>query len=114
MGLENERLCFGKDEKAEQMCAYLAAAFVPGVNNLVMYDYVMRKFIKEKYGVEIENLAKKWLRLCWNCFTAAEELKMCSKCRIARYCGKNCQEEDWKVHKILHKTIGTSRPSMYD
>ena len=71
--------------------------------NMCLYDINMRKFIKVKYGVEIENLAKKWIKLCWNCFAAAEELKMCSKCKAARYCGKDCQVQDWKAHKMLHK-----------
>ena len=80
------------------------------VNPIAIFDVHMRKFIKEKYGVEIKSLANKWIKLCWNCFAATEELWMCSKCKTARYCGKSCQAQDWKVHKILHKTgTGTAR-----
>ena len=102
VGLKNERLVNGKDEKAEQNIVMVLGYMLIDVN-MYLYDINMRKFIKEKYGVEIENLANKWIKLCWNCFATAQELKMCSKCRVARYCGKNCQVQDWKVHKILHK-----------
>ena len=98
LGLENERLVCDRDEKVEQL-------FLWCFSDCTFYDVLMRKFIKEKYGVEIENLADKWIKLCWNCFSAAEELKKCSKCRIARYCGKNCQAQDWKIHKVLHEKL---------
>ena len=74
------------------------------VEGFIMHDTKMRKFIKEKYGVEIESLAKKWSKLCWNCFAAAENLKKCSKCRIARYCGKDCQAQDWKKVHMIHSS----------
>ena len=99
----NEKRLYGKDEKAEQISVYLEAMpfLIEKLAGSTMYDTEMRKFIKQKYGVEIESLAKKWSKLCWNCFAAVENLKKCSKCRIARYCGKDCQAQDWKkVHKI--------------
>ena len=101
----NEKRLYGKDEKAEQISVYLEAMpfLIEKLAGSTMYDTEMRKFIKQKYGVEIESLAKKWSKLCWNCFAAVENLKKCSKCRIARYCGKDCQAQDWKkVHKIAH------------
>ena len=101
LGLENERLVCDGDEKMEQIFLWCSWCF----GDCTYYDVLMRKFIKERYGVEIENLADKWIKLCWNCFAAAEELKKCSKCRIARYCGKNCQVQDWKVHKVLHEKL---------
>ena len=101
IGLKNERLVFGKEEKMEQMEVWISARF--WFSNLTVFDTHMRKFIKEKYGVAIDSLANKWVKLCWNCYAATEELKKCSQCKIARYCGKNCQVQDWKVHKILHK-----------
>ena len=45
---------------------------------------------------------KKWSKLCWNCFKPFEDLKKCAKCKIAVYCGKKCQAQDWKTHKIRH------------
>jgi len=109
IGLENERLLFGNDDKSEQMSLLIAAdAQNVSFDKTLMYDTEMRKFIKEEYGIEIENLAKKWSRLCWNCFAEVEDLKKCTKCRTARYCGKDCQVQDWKkVHKIAHEKYAT-------
>ena len=111
VGLMNERLVYGPDEKAEQIFVFHSATelndqAMAGLSDsmgLALYDIKMRQFIKEKYGVEIENLAKKWSKLCWSCFVPSQDLKKCSKCRISRYCGKNCQVQDWKVHKIIHE-----------
>ena len=72
VGFKNERLVHGKDEKAEQnVVMNTGYDYV----SIYLYDIHMRKFIKEKYGMKIENLAKKWNKLCWNCFVAVEELK---------------------------------------
>ena len=108
--MKTERLVFGPDEKAEQFFVYNSVTELVKPVPLVMtsskgfalYDIKMRQFIKEKHGMEIESLAKKWSKLCWSCFAPSEDLKKCSKCRIARYCGKKCQVADWKVHKIAH------------
>ena len=110
--LKDERLVYGPDEKAEQIFVYHSVKelidYVPDMmissKGLALYDIKMRQFIKEKHGVEIENLAKKWSKLCWSCFAPSQDLKKCSKCRISRYCGKKCQVQDWKVHKIVHQT----------
>ena len=99
-GRDKLRLVCTPDQKMEQKLAFEAAcAFKP---RLVMYDLNMRKYIKGKYGKEIPNLAQKWRRLCWACFTPVDQLKCCAKCKIALYCSKNCQRQDWKVHKELH------------
>ena len=103
LGLKNERLVYGNDEKVEQIFVQMAASNL--YQGLTLYDIQMRKFIKEQYGVEVENLAKKWSKLCWHCFVPAEDLKKCSKCRISRYCRKDCQVQDWKVHKIVHEHL---------
>ena len=100
--LENERLRHGDDDKAEQIFVLREAkANKLMFNASMMYYTDMRKFIKERFGVEIVSLAKKWIKLCWKCFAAFENLKKCSKCRAARYCGKECQVLDWKTHKVV-------------
>ena len=99
-GGKNLRLVQGQDEKWEQKFAYSCASCA--YSGGVIYDIAMRKFIKEKHNVEIESLSKKWNRLCWNCFEGNKTLLRCSKCQIALYCNKNCQRQDWKVHKLLH------------
>ena len=100
VGREKLRLVCTPDEKMEQKLAYeTICGFKP---RWVMYDLNMRKYIKGKHGIEIPSLAQKWHRLCWACFTPGDQLKYCSKCKIAKYCNQNCQRQDWKVHKELH------------
>ncbi|KAE8440743.1 hypothetical protein EG329_006622 [Mollisiaceae sp. DMI_Dod_QoI] len=40
---------------------------------------------------------------CANCGTSETDpekpLKPCSKCQTVRYCSRDCQKKDWKVHK---------------
>ena len=39
---------------------------------------------------------------CGNIFGEdGKGLLACSRCKIRRYCGADCQKEDWKVHKIV-------------
>ena len=100
ISIDKLRFVCGQDDKMEQKIAYESScAFYA---KYTLYDIEMRKFIKEKFGVEIQSLLKKWSRLCWNCFTEKEGLKKCSMCKIARYCNKDCQAKDWKIHKELH------------
>ena len=100
-GCKNLRLVMGQDEKWEQKFAFDCASTT--FCGAVLYDITMGKFIREKHNVEIESLSKKWNRLCWNCFVETENLMRCSKCHITFYCNQNCQRQDWKVHKLLHK-----------
>ena len=101
-GMDDDKvgLVCGRDEKMEQKLAFEKSCNFN--ERRIIYDIKMREFIKEKYGVEIESLANKWSRMCWNCCLPKEGLLRCSKCDIAKYCGKDCQREDWKVHKELH------------
>ena len=100
VGMKNERLVYGSDEKMEQ---FIAHGTLCHPCTAYLYDAKMRKFIKEKYGVEIESLPLKWSKLCWNCSAPKENLKRCAVCKITNYCSKDCQVQDWKVHKLLHK-----------
>jgi hypothetical protein len=42
---------------------------------------------------------------CGSCGTLIAEmgdtLMACGRCKIRRYCGADCQKEDWKDHKIV-------------
>ena len=111
IGRENQRLLYGADEKVGQFVAFVMVLKIQGApfdllhGGIHIYDFHMRKYIKEKYGVEIQNFVQKWSSLCWYCYSRGNEssLKKCMACKIATYCGKQCQEQDWKVHKIIHK-----------
>ena len=45
------------------------------------------------------------------CFTCgkAENVQVCARCRIAHYCGQECQRNAWSVHKKLCK-LPKARP----
>ncbi len=79
---------------------------------------------EEKVGVEqsVLNKSTKTRRLhpywaakhkskCFHCHEISTDLKLCSKCSIARYCSKQCQREDWSQHKnycgksMLHEDV---------
>jgi len=54
--------------------------------------------------------AKLAVGFCFNCRkngNAAEaRLSVCSGCRFAQYCSKECQTAHWKIHKPLCQSIG--------
>lgn len=78
-----------------------------GLNPSVkMYDLLMRKYLKEAFNFDIKDLVIKWQSKCWTCFTeTCPDLKTCTECKMAKYCGKDCQKSDWKAHKLLHKEL---------
>jgi hypothetical protein len=54
---------------------------------------------------------------CWNCKAVRDKLPLCTRCKVARYCSKDCQKTHWKAgHKdecrCLHK-IGVAVQSTY-
>lgn len=55
-------------------------------NDLIKYTIFIIYFMENK---------------CNNCFKKAN--KICSQCKLVNYCSKECQKNDWKVHK--HKCI---------
>ena len=42
---------------------------------------------------------KKKKYTCLYCLKEVEGSKRCSRCETGRYCGKECQEKHWPVHK---------------
>jgi len=91
-----------------------------------MYDILMREFIANQFPeTKLENLEAKWSKMCWSCCkpeselcqstsasysdTGTKELKSCTQCKLAKYCDKECQKCDWKVHKLLHKELERTR-----
>ena len=98
-------LLWTPDIRMEQTLAFFAmGTFSP---RSTLYDLFMRNFIAEKYGVEIPSLPQVWspTGLCWHCFTHKDKLYNCTSCKIAVYCSKDCQSQDWKVHKVQHELL---------
>lgn len=46
--------------------------------------------------------------LCISC-KQRKETKICQDCGLARYCGKACQQADWRLHKFLCKKAKKSK-----
>ena len=70
----------------------------------VIYDKIMREFIKEKFEVEVPDVVDEMTKKCWGCGEEKEKLSACSGCQFARYCGKECITKDWgDMHKVMHK-----------
>ena len=44
---------------------------------------------------------------CWKCKNNTHCLR-CANCKIARYCGAECQKQDWRSHLILCRKIKSS------
>ena len=68
-----------------------------------VYDTLMRYFIKENFEVDIPCLVDQMKMVCWNCGEEKPNLLICSQCKHAKYCSKDCQNLDWKSgHKLMH------------
>ncbi|KAJ7575538.1 hypothetical protein C8J56DRAFT_1031581 [Mycena floridula] len=64
-------------------------------------------------GPQVSAIVTKWIRKrageaaprdenskqCARCSKTDSDLKICVKCRITRYCSKECQKADWSTHK---------------
>ena len=72
----------------------------------LIYDHLMRIFIKREFNVEINSVENEMSKICWNCGLGSQSLKQCSGCNFAKYCDKKCLTDDWKaMHKRAHKLI---------
>ena len=40
-------------------------------------------------------------RVCTTCRVRLSSCNFCSVCHLVPYCGKKCQREDWKIHKLF-------------
>lgn len=50
--------------------------------------------------------SKPVLDICATCYRGKERgLSLCSRCRCARFCSKECQRKAWKVHKPICTTL---------
>jgi len=71
---------------------------------VVIYDKILREFIKEKFEVEVADVVDEMTKKCWGCGEVKKNLSACSGCQFARYCGKECITKDWvDMHKVMHK-----------
>uniref|UniRef100_A0A6P5JU52 [histone H3]-lysine(4) N-trimethyltransferase n=1 Tax=Phascolarctos cinereus TaxID=38626 RepID=A0A6P5JU52_PHACI len=48
--------------------------------------------------------------VCERCLCRKEKLLRCSQCKVARYCGSECQKQAWQDHKRECKCLKSSKP----
>ncbi|XP_043860495.1 histone-lysine N-methyltransferase SMYD3 isoform X2 [Dromiciops gliroides] len=48
--------------------------------------------------------------VCERCLCRKEKLLRCSQCKVARYCGSECQKQAWQDHKRECKCLRSSEP----
>lgn len=53
----------------------------------------------EVVELQKQQAAKNKKKKCDNCGAEAHKLMQCSRCQLARYCSKKCQQKHWKEHK---------------
>ena len=51
---------------------------------------------------------------CTKCKKQPDNLKLCSGCKTASYCSRECQRTDWKAHKVICKFLGKEVTSTLD
>lgn len=40
--------------------------------------------------------------VCVMCRVTSINLKVCSECKQTKYCSRECQKKDWKMHKLIY------------
>ena len=63
------------------------------------YRQVIRN--QTKKGTQTQSCSAVKEEECDNCSNSFEAVKLCSNCRKAKYCSKQCQRKHWKVHKLV-------------
>ncbi len=72
-------------------------------------------FGMKKYGQPYTAQENKLLLYNGSCKACGEEnakMYKCSVCLVTRYCSRECQKFDWKVHKLACKTIKPDDPKV--
>lgn len=66
-----------------------------------LWNALMTKYLREEFSLEVPNLVEKWDNQCWTCGEKSVNLKQCSKCEHAKYCGRACQIAGRKFDKLM-------------
>ncbi|KAI0141084.1 hypothetical protein F4776DRAFT_546606 [Hypoxylon sp. NC0597] len=48
-------------------------------------------------------------KICLNCGKNEVELQKCTRCKMAQYCNKSCQRDDWPIHKRVCEARDSTR-----
>ena len=70
-------------------------------------ERIMESHVAGKPVVRIDSsIDREIIKRCERCSDVEDRIvkpkfKFCSKCQKVSYCSKNCQQADWKDHKVL-------------
>jgi hypothetical protein len=95
---------FSKPEHIEKFLVFGSEVMIDIAPYMKAYDMLMRNYLAQEFNVHPIDIKDKWTNQCWNCTNTQTNLLSCSFCKIAKYCSRECQKEDFDVHKMLHKT----------
>jgi hypothetical protein len=62
-------------------------------------------FTRQPLKIEKSSYSDKGLSACHYCQKGTESLKVCGSCKRVRYCSRECQKSDFKVHKKVCKKL---------
>ena len=83
-----------------------AALFIP-----LLSKEQIRERTEYKGFNNIEWPSTKGARCCYNCNKVSIGCLRCANCKVASYCTKNCQKQDWKRHK---KWCGKTKDQVHE
>ena len=84
---------------------------LPGANQLASLPWILKIGIDDNMpnifyidGYQSSIICEPLIGICVysNC-TNTHQLMRCSRCKLAEYCSKDCQKNDWKNHKTVCK-----------
>lgn len=78
-----------------------ALALSRNKNQLDQYFRLMIQYVFSKFKEEVNDISESVFNNCWNCNKSDPSLKVCSACKVSKYCSRICQKKDRKNHKTV-------------
>ena len=73
----------------------------PGIYEEGLYTIRRENKLQGNKEERNQSTAQSEAKLCYCCKKSKMNLQKCCKCYTAQYCGKECQKNDWKSHKVV-------------
>ena len=71
----------------------------PGIHEEGLGTKRRENKLKDNKEKRNQSTARSEAKLCYFCRKSETNLKKCTNCFVAEYCGRKCQKRDWKNHK---------------